>query len=73
MTQHATYRKYYEEGCGENDIVLDLLHFEEDENWLGSLVCAQPYDLDYGLNEGLEAFDVGGRHLGSQEYSMWAL
>ena len=42
MTQHATYHKGYEEGGGENDTVMDLLYFEDDENWLGSLVGCEP-------------------------------
>jgi hypothetical protein len=45
--------------------IIDLLHFGDDENWLGSLVGGQPDDLDFGLSEDMEALDVGGRHLGS--------
>ena len=28
----------YEEGSRENDSIMDLLHFGDNENWLGSLV-----------------------------------
>ena len=41
-------------GNGENETTMDLLHFEDDENWLGSLVGGQPDSLDFGLSEGME-------------------
>ena len=63
--QDGANREDYEEGCGENDTFMDLLHFGDDENWLGPLVSGQPYDLDFGISEDMETLDVGGRHLGS--------
>jgi hypothetical protein len=63
---HITYCEDYEEGSGENDTSMDLLHFGDNKNWSSSLVGAQLDDLDCGLSEGMEALDVGGRHLGSQ-------
>ena len=56
----------YEEGNGEIDTIMDLLHFGDDKNWLGSMVGGQLDDLDFGLSEDMKALDVGGRHLGSQ-------
>ena len=44
-----------------------LRNFRGNENWLGSLVGGQLDDLDFGLCEDMEALDVGGRHLGSQD------
>ena len=46
---------------------MDLQNFGEDENWLGSLLGGQPYDLDFGLSNDMEALDVRGRHLGSHD------
>ena len=40
---------------------MDLLHFGDNEKWLGSLVRGQPDDLDFGLSEDMEALNVGGR------------
>ena len=37
---------------------MDLQNFGDDENGLGSLVGGQPGDLDYGLNEDMEALDI---------------
>ena len=34
--QHGTYWKGYEEGGGENDSIMDLQNFPDDENWIGS-------------------------------------
>ena len=31
----------YEEGGGEIDAIMDLLHFVDNENWIGSLVHEQ--------------------------------
>ena len=45
---------------------MDLLHFGDDENWLGSLVGGQHDNLNFGLSEDMEALAVGGRHLGNQ-------
>ena len=47
-------------GGEENDTTMDLLHFKDDENWLGYLVGGQPDNLDLGLSENMEVFDVGG-------------
>ena len=63
--QHRADREEYVEGGWENDTIMDLLHFGDNENWLGSLVGGQPDDLDFGSSEDMEAFDVGGRHLSS--------
>jgi hypothetical protein len=56
----------YEERGWENDTIIDLQNFGNDENWLGSPVGGQLDDLDFGLSEDMEALDVGGRHLGTQ-------
>ena len=45
---------------------MTLQNFGDNENWVGFLMSGQPYDLDCGLSEDMEALDVGGRHLGSQ-------
>ena len=45
---------------------MDLLHFEDNENWLGIMVDGQPDDLDFGLSEVMEPLDIGRRHLGNQ-------
>ena len=45
---------------------MDLLHFGDNENWLGSMVGGPPDNLDFRLSEDMEALDVGGRHLGNQ-------
>ena len=64
--QHGVDREDYEEGIWENDtIIMDPLHFGDNENWLGSQVGRQSYVVDFVLSEDMEAFDVGGRHLGS--------
>ena len=42
MNQHEAYREDYEEG---GDSVMDLLHFADDESWLGSPIGAQSDDL----------------------------
>ena len=65
--QHGVGRKYYEEGGGENDTIMDLQNFGDDENWLHSLVGGQLDDLDYGSSEAMEALDVGGRYLGKHD------
>lgn len=44
---------------------MGLQNCGDDENWLGSLVGGQHDDLEFGLNEDMEALDVEGRHLGS--------
>jgi hypothetical protein len=44
---------------------MDLLHFEDDENWLGSMVGGQLDNLDFGLSEDMKTLDGGG-HLDSQ-------
>jgi hypothetical protein len=54
-------------GGGENDRIMDLKNFRDNENFLGSMVGGQLDDLDFGLNEDMEALNVGGRHLGSQD------
>ena len=59
-------REDYEERDRENDTIIDLQNFGDDENWLGSPVGGQLDDLDFGLSEDMEALDVGGRHLGTQ-------
>ena len=55
----------YEEGGGEDGAIVDLQNFGEDDNWWGSLVGGQLDDLHFGLSEGMEALDVGWRHVGS--------
>jgi hypothetical protein len=62
--QHIAYREDYDEVGGGNDRIMDLLNFRDDENCSCFLVDGQPYDLDFGLSEDIEALDVGGRHLG---------
>jgi len=64
--RHGPYEEDYGEGGGEIDTIVELQQFGEHENWLGSLVGGQPYDLDFGLSEDMEALDVRGKHLGSQ-------
>ena len=64
--QYGANWEDYEEGGGENNTIMNLLHFGDDENWLGSLVDGQPDDLGFGISEVMKALDVGGRHLGSQ-------
>ena len=66
MCQHGTYKEDYEEGDGEDDTIMDLQNFGDDENWIGSLEGGQPNNLDFGLSEDMQALDLGGRHLGSQ-------
>ena len=49
---------------------MDLKNFRDNENWLSYVtyvVGGQLDDLDFGLNEDMEALNVGGRHLGSQD------
>jgi hypothetical protein len=45
---------------------MDLKNFIDNENCLVSMVGGQLDDLDFGLNEDMEAFNVGG-DLGSQD------
>jgi hypothetical protein len=42
-TQYGKNWEDYEEGNGENDIVMDLLHFRDDENWLGLIDDYEEY------------------------------
>jgi hypothetical protein len=44
-------RKIMKRAVGRMVQIIDLLHFGDDENWLGSLVGGQPDDLDFGLSE----------------------
>ena len=43
---------------------MDLQNFGDDEDWSATFVGGQLDDLEFGLNEDMEALDVGGRHLG---------
>ena len=52
---------------------MDLQNFRDDENWLTILVGGQPYDLDFGFSEVVEALDVGGRNFGQLGHLVWAL
>ena len=38
-------REDYEEGGGESDTIINLLHFSDNKNWLGSLVGGQSDEL----------------------------
>ena len=71
--QCGAYWEDYEEGGGENDTIMDLLHFGDNENWLSSLVGGQSNGLNFELSEYMKALAVGGRHFGQLEHSMWAL
>ena len=47
-SQHEENKEDFAEGGGENDIVMDLQNFGDNENWLDSMVGWQPNDLDFG-------------------------
>lgn len=44
--QHEACKEDYEEGSGENDRVIDLQNFKDDEKWLVSLLSGQLEDLE---------------------------
>ena len=51
---------------------MDLLHFGDNKNWLGSLVSGQPDDLDLGLSEDVEVYGCRREAFGQPWHSMWA-
>ena len=57
-------------GSEENDTIMDLLHFGDGENWLGSMVGRQPNDIDVGLRKDMKALDVWGG-IWQWGHSMW--
>ena len=44
--QDEANKEDYEEGSGENNTIMDLQIFGDDENYLGTLVGGQPHDLE---------------------------
>jgi len=71
-TQHEANWEDYEKGGEENDTIVDLLHFEDNENWLGSLVGGQPDDFDFQSREDMKALDVC-MGIWQSRHSMWPL
>ena len=71
-TQHEANREDCEKGGEKNDTIVDLLHCEDNENWLGSLVGGQLDDFDFQLREDMKALDVCG-DIWQSRHSMWAL
>jgi hypothetical protein len=66
LVQEPQHYEDYEEASGENNTIMDLQNFEDNENWLGTLVDGQSDDLESELSEDMKSLDVGGRHLGNE-------